>query len=195
MLESMITRQRPNRSGGGGGCRNTVFDGTDALMLSGETAIGQYAVNGDDDGVDRGSRGRRAAYEISCSRSGRASVPDKRREAIALAGSEAADATNAAAMVAATRLRQHRDARLAPAAASTHLAGRDAQGANVTDAPLVWGVVPVLVGEVADLDTLVSRGVRRRSTSGSRDRETRWWSRRASRSAGQYKLLKVVRVE
>jgi pyruvate kinase len=158
MLESMMTHPRPTRAEAAD-VANAVFDGTDALMLSGETAIGAHPVEAVATMETIAHRAEGALpYDLILRERGREHTTET-GEAIALAACQAAEAIGAAAIVAATdsgstarrvsRLRPRR-----PIVAVTHTP------ATARQLSLTWGVCPVLVEQVSDLDTLVARGVR-----------------------------------
>ncbi|MDR7422472.1 MAG: pyruvate kinase [Armatimonadota bacterium] len=158
MLESMIERPRPTRAEAAD-VANAVFDGTDALMLSGETAIGAYPVEAVATMAAIAERAEAALpYDLMFAARARERTPET-GEAIALAACEAAEAIDAAAIVAATqsgstarrvsRLRPRR-----PIVAVTH------DAATARHLALVWGVRPVLVEPVRDIDELIASGVR-----------------------------------
>jgi pyruvate kinase len=158
MLESMITHPRPTRAEAAD-VANAVFDGTDALMLSGETALGAHPVAAVTTMATIARRAEAALPYDLMLRERRRERAGQTSEAIALAACEAAEAVGAAAIVAATesgttalRVSRYRPRR--PIVAVTH---------NPTTwrmLALAWGVRPALVEPVRDLDELVARGVR-----------------------------------
>lgn len=158
MLESMVVRPRPTRAEAAD-VANAVFDGTDALMLSGETAIGRYPVGTVATMARIAARAEEALpYEQLLGSHARERVGET-GEAIALAACQAAEAIGAAAIIAATgsgstarrvsRLRPRR-----PIVAVTHTAE------TLRHLSLSWGVWPVLVDRISEIDTLVARGIR-----------------------------------
>ncbi|MDQ7839879.1 MAG: pyruvate kinase [bacterium] len=158
MLESMVVRPRPTRAEAAD-VANAVFDGTDALMLSGETAIGRHPVGAVTTMASIAARAEEALpYELLLDRHARERVGET-GEAIALAACQAAEAIGAAAIVAATgsgstarrvsRLRPRR-----PIVAVTHTAE------TLRQLSLTWGVWPVLVDRISEIDALVARGIR-----------------------------------
>jgi len=158
MLESMVVRPRPTRAEAAD-VANAVLDGTDALMLSGETAIGRHPVESVATMAAIAARAETALpYELLLDRHARERAGET-GEAIALAACQAAEAIGAAAIVAATgsgstarrvsRLRPRR-----PIVAVTHTAE------TLRQLSLTWGVWPVLVDRISETDALVARGIR-----------------------------------
>jgi pyruvate kinase len=158
MLESMITNPRPTRAEAAD-VANAVFDGTDALMLSAETAIGAHPVQAVTSMAAIAARAEAGLPYDLLLRERRRQRATETAEAIALAACEAAEAVGAAAIVASTdsgstarRVSRFRPRR--PIVAVTHTP------ATYRQLALVWGVRPILVDPPSDLDALVARGVR-----------------------------------
>jgi pyruvate kinase len=153
MLQSMIDSPRPTRAEASD-VANAVWDGTDAVMLSGETAVGHYPVEAvevmrrivtaADDEVDSAEWMRRV---------GEPSTPS---EAIARATVDVAHGLGAVAIISSTisgttaRLVARYRPTMPVVAASPRRATCDRMA-------LVWGVVPLLVPEYNTTDEMLSR--------------------------------------
>jgi pyruvate kinase len=160
MLESMITAPSPTRAEVSD-IANAVFDGTDALMLSGETAIGSNPVHVVETMVKVAARAEHEAnYAQWANRLGRkqrtnlANGPDRITMAITHAAGLAAADAGAAAILCCTR-----SGRTAVAMArfrpSARLIGLSPDPATVRAMALSWGVTSLQVDTYTTTDELV----------------------------------------
>lgn len=160
MLESMINNPTPTRAEASD-VANAVYDGTDAVMLSGETAVGKYPARAV-------ATMHRIARTVEASIS-RASIVEGATgsvtKAISSAACELAANLNAAAIVTPTssghtalEVAKHRPR--APIVAIS--SGLDV----VNQLALAWGVQPHLISPARDTDDMFSKAIAAAGSSG-----------------------------
>jgi pyruvate kinase len=153
MLDSMVRNPRPTRAEVTD-VANAIFDGTDAVMLSGETAVGKYSV----EAVATMHRiARRTEGAIDFAR-----ILQRRQagrcctvaEAVARATRETAQSVGAAAVLCSTQ--SGASARLVskyrPQAPVIALTPSQAVARQLT---LVWGVYPIIVPKTENTDDML----------------------------------------
>jgi pyruvate kinase len=160
MLESMVVNPRPTRAEASD-VANAIMDGADAVMLSGETAVGLFPV----EAVRVMNRITQTVEEkasrIHPERKVEGSIPD----VIGQLASRAAQAVEPAAIIVVTRsgfsarmVSKHRPRTPILSVARNPEANRRAR--------LYWGVEPLDVEWVDDRDELLVRAVRRSVEAG-----------------------------
>ena len=162
MLESMIHHPEPTRAEASD-VANAILDGTSAVMLSGETAVGDYPVQAVQT-MDRISRA------IEPSLGYRHQIPEATEDptignAMSNAACDLAEALGAAAMLVPTftgrtasavaRLRPRR-----PIVALTHKLW------SVHQMAIEWGVTPIWIPECKDVEDLWNRSIEAAKESG-----------------------------
>ncbi len=164
MLESMTHQTRPTRAEASD-VANAVFDGTDAVMLSAETAVGRYpveAVRVMDRIIRAAEEGVRPALPRRAD-AGRSDVSFP--EALCTAASEVAAAVGASAIVAFSELGMtarlvSKQRPLAPIIAFTPF------GTVRRRMALYWGVIPHTMPQIDQTDERVNEAERRLKAEG-----------------------------
>lgn len=151
MLQSMMGNPRPTRAEASD-VANAVFDGTDAVMLSGETATGRYPV----EAVQMMDKVTTMAEEhLDCTewmhRLSQAHLPS---EAIARATVEIAMELGAAAIITCT-MSGHTARMVARYRPCMPIIAATPSPAVWPRQALVWGVSPLLVPEYATTDEMI----------------------------------------
>jgi pyruvate kinase len=157
MLESMITNARPTRAEASD-VANAIFDGTDAVMLSAESASGAYPVEAVQM-MNAIALNTEASLQYRQMYSGNAKPENTTQDAVALAACEVADTLEAAAIVCftATGSSAWRVARNRP----DSLIAAFTPSEKVRDQlALARGVEPRFVQQIVNTDEMVSLAVK-----------------------------------
>ena len=152
MLDSMIHHSRPTRAEASD-VANAVFDGADALMLSGETSVGEYAI----ESVATMARIIEAAEaQLPRMVDRRTPAPGESQDAIAAAAARLAADVGARALVAFTQTGETAR-RLASHRPATPLLAFTTQPSVRSQLALSWGVETFVVDHVEHTDAMVSQ--------------------------------------
>jgi pyruvate kinase len=171
MMESMITSPSPTRAEVSD-VANAVFDGSDAIMLSGETAIGNDPVNVVKTMARVAERAEREAnyaqwaeHVVQLNLAGVVDEPDRITTAITHAAGLAATDSGAVAILCCTRSGRTAlaMARFRPAA---RLIGLSPDPATVRALALSWGITSLQVETYTNTDELVWFAVEKAVQSG-----------------------------
>ncbi|TMJ98146.1 MAG: pyruvate kinase, partial [Actinobacteria bacterium] len=164
MLESMLHHAEPTRAEASD-VANAILDGTSALMLSGETALGDYPI----ESVETMDKIARAVEPSLRPRHGLRKTADQHfpnvGEAMSNAACDIAEVLRAAALLVPTysgrtalSVARHRPRR--PIIATTHKRYAAQQLA------LEWGVVPAEIAEATDVEDLWERSLEAARSTG-----------------------------
>ena len=162
MLESMMAHPSPTRAEVAD-VANAVFDGTDALMLSGETSIGKYPVEAVEVMAEVAVETEAALPYDSMLVEKREHLESQTDDAIAYGACQTAHQLNAALIVAFTESGStaHRVSKYRPRTPILALTPNRQTQRSLT---LSWGVQPVITGAIEQVDDFFERAQEGAST-------------------------------
>ena len=157
MLDSMIRNPRPTRAEASD-VANAIFDGTDCIMLSGETANGKYPV----DAVKIMSRIAEEAenqlnYEASLKKKRKEHIPNV-SNAISLAACNTAMELNASAIITATQsgYTAKNVSKYRPECPIIAITPYESVAKNLS---VIWGVCPIVAEKSEGTDELTDKSI------------------------------------
>ncbi len=157
MLESMIHNPRPTRAEASD-VANAIFDGTDAVMLSGETAVGKYPVDSVETMARIAGRAEAALHYEELLGKKRVAFSRTVTDAISYATCTTAQDLGAAAIITSTasgytaKMVSKYRPRAPIVAVTPHVR-------VLRRLALVWGVQPLLVGQTGGTDEMIASAV------------------------------------
>lgn len=157
MLDSMIKNPRPTRAEASD-VANAIFDGTDAIMLSGETANGNYPVETVETMSKIAERAEKAInYEEKLKKRRRTHIPNV-PNAISLATCNTAMDLNAAAIITATQS-GHTAKIVSNYRPECPIIAVTPYWNVARKLALNWGVFPIVAEKVESTDELIEKSV------------------------------------
>jgi pyruvate kinase len=162
MLESMTKNPRPTRAEASD-VANAILDGTDAVMLSGETAVGAYPLEAvlamdqiarEVESHRRGSNEHAQVWQISAQALSQRHVTTRTEDAIAVAVCAAADLLQVPAIVCLTS--SGFTARtIASYRPSVPILAVTPETETFRRLALIWGVIPAMVERRSDYESML----------------------------------------
>jgi len=158
MLESMIHNPRPTRAEASD-VANAIFDGTDAVMLSGETAAGKYPVEAVETMARIAQRAEAALHYEEMLGKRRAVTPQRTvTDAISYATCATAQDLGAAAIITSTES-GHTAKMVSKYRPQAPIVAVTPHARVMRKLALVWGVQPLLVGVGKNTDEMMAAAV------------------------------------
>ncbi|MCC8028227.1 MAG: pyruvate kinase, partial [Lachnospiraceae bacterium] len=164
MLDSMITRPRPTRAEAAD-VANAIYDGTSAIMLSGETAAGNYPVEA-----------LKTMVKIAVRTEGDIDYADRMRHRTVMANPDITNAIAHATCTTATDLNASAIITVTNSGSTAYMVSKYRPVSPIIGCSvyketcrllsLAWGVTPVLVEEQGNSDALFDHAVERAGEAG-----------------------------